>query len=83
MLSTILFIEEQPVGYTVLVERDRCFFKPTEYSQATIDAPSFYVSKKNEVWELEGWLDQKIIDQLQPTLSALADEEEISLSAAP
>lgn len=83
MLSTILFIEEQPVGYTVLVEKDKCFFKPTEYSQSTIEAPAFHVVKENGFWEIQDLGDQRIIDQLQSTLSALADEQEASLSAAP
>ena len=83
MLSTILFIDEQPVGYTVSVEKDKCFFKPTEHTLTNVAAPSFHVIKREKIWEVDGLSDQKIIEQLQATLPVVQDEENTLLSAAP
>lgn len=82
MLSTIIFISDQPVGYTVCIENQQCFFKPTEHTNANLEPPSFTASWNGETWAFNGVEDKKIIEQVQTALPVITKDIDFELSAA-
>jgi hypothetical protein len=84
-LSTVLFIEDQPIGYAVTVENDRCDFTPTEHSHAEISAPYFTAYIKEGNWTFPDFWDETIIEQVREKwpLEILTDVVNIEASAAP
>ena len=85
MLSTVLFINEKPVGYTVIVGDRSCEFKPTEYSNSEVQAPSFEVLYENNDWQFDPFFDWSLRNQILETFPFALVNEAIppGVSAAP
>jgi hypothetical protein len=84
-LSTVLFINERPIGYAVTVENGRCDFTPTEHSHAEISAPHFTAFIKEGNWTFPDFRDAMLIEQIiaKWPLEILNDVVNIEASAAP
>jgi hypothetical protein len=80
MLSTVFFIDDQPVGYTVTEEQERYSFAPSAHSNSH-SAPSFFAVQRENNWVIEGLDDTRLHEQVQVFLPALAKGNSV-LSAA-
>jgi hypothetical protein len=68
LISTILFIDGEPIGYNVYQqERDRFYFKPTGIPNPNVMPPSFYVTTAGG-WCFEGLTDILVRDQVMDDL---------------
>lgn len=85
MLSTVLFINEKPVGYTVIVGNRSCQFEPTEHSNSEVHAPSFEVLYENNDWQFDPFFDWSLRNQILETFPFALVNEAIApeVSAAP
>jgi len=85
MLSTVLFINEKPVGYSVTIGDQSALFKPTEYSNSEVQAPSFEVLYENDDWNFDPFFDWELRTQILETLpfNSISKASEIEESAAP
>lgn len=82
MLSTVLFMEEKPVGYTITIKNNKYIFRPSEHSHANLSAPVFYAFLENETWKMKGIYDEKVIEQAKIALEAAVKNDDMELSAA-
>ena len=85
MLSTILFINERPVGYTVTIGKESCQFKPTAHSNSDVQAPSFEIMHENNDWQFDPFFDWSLRSQILETFpfSIINESLKAELSAAP
>ena len=85
MLSTVLFISEKPVGYTVTIGKKSCEFKPTEHSNSDVQAPSFEIMYEDNDWQFDPFFDWSLRNQILETFpfSVINESIKAELSAAP
>ena len=68
MLSTILFIDDVPVGYEVEKQENRLLFRPTQYSAKECCPPHFSLSCVEGNWQVDGHLDPALQTQVYQDL---------------
>ncbi|HEX2532730.1 MAG TPA: hypothetical protein VHK69_03285 [Chitinophagaceae bacterium] len=85
LFTTVLFIGEEPVGYSVFQEEDKYVFQPSENSLHEVEAPSFTVCRQGEEWVICGIEDVPLLDQIRSELDVYAGSSLFTqtLSAAP
>ena len=85
MLSTVLFIDGKPIGYTVIVGDNSCYFKPTEHPNSEIQAPSFEVLYENNDWMFDPFFDWALRNQILETFpfTVIKDAMRTEITAAP
>lgn len=64
MLSTILFIEDAPVGYQVKKSGSNLLFTPSPFSLGVNESPQFTLSKVDGLWLLEGEVERGVRQQV-------------------
>lgn len=82
--STVLFVDGNPVGYTVSTENDRVMLNPAENPNRHILPPALSVRREGDQWLVDGTSDRDLIDQVIEDITL--NEGKIpqhSLSAAP
>lgn len=82
--STVLFVDGNPVGYTVSKENDRLLLNPAENPNRHIRPPAISARKEGGQWLVDGTSDRDLIDQVIEDITL--SEGRIphhSLSAAP
>jgi hypothetical protein len=62
--STVLFVEGNPVGYTVSREEDRVLFNPAENPNRHICPPAISARREGGQWLVDGTVDRDLIDQV-------------------
>lgn len=82
MWSTVLFINEKPVGYTITKEKDKYLFAPSEHSQTEEQAPAFFVILRNGVKQIIGLNDERLIEEAKLALEVIMGDDHQTLSAA-
>lgn len=68
MLSTVLFIDEAPVGYKVHKQGSKLFFTPTQFSSRSGVSPRFALSLVDGLWLLDGNVDRPLQVQVFQSL---------------
>lgn len=82
--STVLFVDGNPVGYTVSTEDDRVVLNPAENPNRQILPPALSARRQGDQWLVDGTTDRDLIDQVIEDITL--NEGKIphhSLSAAP
>lgn len=82
--STVLFVDGNPVGYTVSTEQDRVVLNPAENPNRGIFPPALSARREGDHWQVDGTTDRDLIDQVIEDITL--NEGKIpqnSLSAAP
>lgn len=64
MLSTVLFIDDAPVGYTIHLKGHKLVFTPSPFSSRFGDSPPFTLSKVDGLWLVDGEVDSRIRQQV-------------------
>lgn len=62
--STILFVHDMPVGYTVLRSNDKISLIPAENPGRVVSAPLLTVSKKEGRWQVQGTKNPELVVQV-------------------
>jgi hypothetical protein len=82
--SIVLFVDGNPVGYTVYQEQDRVVLNPSENPNRNIYPPTLSARRVADQWLVDGTTDRDLIDQVIEDMTL--NEGKIpqnSLSAAP
>lgn len=64
MFSTVLFIQEAPVGYQVKKSGSTLLFTPSPFSLRANDSPQFSLSQVDGLWHIEGMVDMGVRQQV-------------------
>ena len=82
--STVLFVDQAPVGYKVQRSPDRIELNPAENPSRSIQPPHLVAHNRGGRWEVAGTENQDLIQQVLDEVSTLqAPYIPITLSAAP
>lgn len=82
--STVLFVEGNPVGYTVSKEQDRVVLNPAENPNRGIFPPALSARREGDRWMVDGTSDRDLIDQVIEDITLNEGKiPQINLSAAP
>ena len=82
--STVLFVEGNPVGYTVSKEQDRLVLNPAENPNRGILPPHLSARRDGNHWQVDGTTDRDLIDQVIEDITLNEGKiPQINLSAAP
>lgn len=82
--STVLFVEGNPVGYTVSKEQDRVVLNPAENPNRGIFPPALSARREGDNWMVDGTSDRDLIDQVIEDITLNEGKlPQINLSAAP
>ena len=69
MLSTVLFIDDTPVGYQVNKKEDKLLFIPTQFSAKTFNKPQLSLSCVDGMWlmdsDVEGSLKIQVFQDVE------------------
>lgn len=84
LFSTVLFVNGNPVGYTVSREdRTRLVLNPAENPDRSIEPPVLRVAALNGELQIEGTTDRDLIDQVVEDVTLHEAVPRQALSAAP
>ena len=83
LFSTVLFVDGNPVGYTVCQEKDRIFLNPAENPNREVQPPVLSVDRRNGQFHVNGTSDQNLIDQVVEDISQNVFLPRHPLTAAP
>ena len=82
--STVLFVEGNPVGYTVSRVEDRALLNPAENPNRHIYPPALSARREGGIWRVDGTADRDLIDQVIEDMTLSEGKiPQNSLSAAP
>lgn len=68
MFSTVLFIDDAPVGYAVSKKGQKLLFTPTRFSTRSYHPPGLSLSQVDGLWLIDGPVDRSIREQVFQSL---------------
>ena len=82
--STVLFLNDHPVGYKVIERGCRYLFLPTRRNRLLFEAPAISAIKQDQHWIVEGTEDISLIQQVKEECNIkFPDGVSKELNAAP
>lgn len=72
MLSTVLFIDEAPVGYEVEQSGSKLLFIPSRFSSHSFGSPRFSLTRVEGCWRIDGEVDRTLQTEVLKSLEQLA-----------
>ncbi|HZG99797.1 MAG TPA: hypothetical protein VEY32_01890 [Flavisolibacter sp.] len=64
-VSTVLFLNDHPVGYRVIEEKSNYLFFPASVKSTLFETPAITAIKRDKHWIVEGTNDISLIQQVQ------------------
>ncbi len=83
VFSTVLFVDGNPVGYSVQEEKGRFVLNPAENPNRNILPPVLAAHNRSGQWFVEGTNNRDLIDQVIEDISLKKGLTNHTLSAAP
>lgn len=64
MFSTVLFIDDTPVGYEVSKKGRKLLFTPTRFSSRSFHSPGLSLTQVDGLWLIDGQVEHGIREQV-------------------
>jgi hypothetical protein len=71
MLSTVLFIDDTPVGYEVQQKGTKLLFTPTQFSSRSYGSPLLSLTRVDGLWLIDGEVERSLRVQVFQSLERL------------